>query len=225
MKCRTTLKLIKRNMSLQLYLLRHGETVYSRTGGYCGEIDPELTDNGQKMAEYFAKAHKEIAWDAVFVSPMKRTIATATPLCEAISMEMQFRDGLKELRYGKWEGLTNEFVKENYTEDYLRWLTEPAWNPPTGGETAVQLASRASLAVAEIQEMYPSGNVLVVSHKATIRVILCGLLGIDMGRYRDRIDVPAASLSIVQFGALGPMLKALGDRSFMDAELRALSGT
>ena len=52
-----------------------------------------------------------------------------------------------------------------------------------------------ALAVAEIQEKYPSGNVLIVSHKATIRVILCGLLGIDMGRYRDRIDVPAASLS------------------------------
>ena len=212
-------------MSLKLYLLRHGETAYSRTGGYCGELDPELTDNGQKMAESFADAHQAIAWDAVFVSPMKRTIATATPLCQAVNIEMQFRDGLKELRYGKWEGLTNEFVKENYSEDYLRWLTEPAWNPPTGGETAVQLASRASLVVAEIQEKYPTGNVLIVSHKATIRVILCGLLGIDMGRYRDRIDVPAASLSIVQFGALGPMLKVLGDRSFMDADLRAFSGT
>jgi broad specificity phosphatase PhoE len=212
-------------MSLKLYLLRHGETAYSRTGGYCGDLDPDLTDNGQKMAEAFANAHKGIAWDAVFVSPMKRTIATATPLCEASGMEMQLRDGLRELRYGKWEGLSNEFVKANYSEDYLRWLTEPAWNAPTGGETAVQLASRASFAIADIQEQYPSGNVLVVSHKATIRVILCSLLGIDMGRYRDRIDVPAASLSIVQFGALGPMLKVLGDRSFMDDELRALSGT
>ncbi|ELS31116.1 MULTISPECIES: histidine phosphatase family protein [Pseudanabaena] len=212
-------------MSLNLYLLRHGETIYSRTGGYCGELDPELTDNGAKMAIAFGKAHQAIAWDAVFVSPMKRTIATAKPLCEAIGAEMQFREGLKELRYGKWEGLSNEFVRENYKDDYLRWLSEPAWNPPTGGETAVQLASRASLVVAEIQESYPSGNVLVVSHKATIRVILCNLLGIDLGRYRDRIDVPAASLSVVQFGALGPMLKLLGDRSFMDAELRVLSGT
>ncbi|WP_055073873.1 histidine phosphatase family protein [Pseudanabaena sp. 'Roaring Creek'] len=212
-------------MSLNLYLLRHGETTYSITGGYCGELDPDLTDNGVKMAIAFGKAHQAIAWDAVFVSPMKRTIATAKPLCEAIGAEMQFREGLKELRYGKWEGLSNEFVRENYKDDYLRWLSEPAWNPPTGGETAVQLASRASLVVAEIQEIYPSGNVLVVSHKATIRVILCNLLGIDLGRYRDRIDVPAASLSVVQFGALGPMLKVLGDRSFMDAELRSLSGT
>ena len=87
-------------MSLKLYLLRHGETAYSRTGGYCGDLDPDLTDNGEKMAAAFAKAHQAIAWDAVFVSPMKRTIATAKPLCEAIGMEMQFRDGLRELRYG-----------------------------------------------------------------------------------------------------------------------------
>lgn len=212
-------------MSLKLHLLRHGETTYSRTGSYCGEIDPELTDNGEKMAIAFANAHNAIAWEAIIVSPMKRTIATATPLCEAVGMKMQLHDGIKELRYGKWEGLTNEFVKENYSEDYLRWLTEPAWNPPTGGETAVQLASRASLVVAEIQEKYTSGNVLVVSHKATIRVILCGLLGIDMGRYRDRIDVPAASLSIVEFNSLGPKLTVLGDRSFMDDNLRSLSGT
>ena len=212
-------------MSLKLYLLRHGETVYSRTGGYCGDLDPDLTPEGQQMAVAFANAHSAIAWDAAFVSPMKRTIATATPLCDAVGIGMQLRTGLRELRYGEWEGKTNEFVKENYADDYVRWLTEPAWNPPTGGETAVQLASRASLAIAEIQEQYPSGNVLVVSHKATIRVILCTLLGIDLGRYRDRIDIPAASLSIIQFGALGPMLKVLGDRSFMDASLRSLAGT
>ena len=212
-------------MSLKLYLLRHGETVYSRTGGYCGDLDPDLTPEGQQMAVAFANAHSTLAWEAAFVSPMKRTIATATPLCDAVGIGMQLRTGLRELRYGEWEGKTNEFVKENYADDYVRWLTEPAWNPPTGGETAVQLASRASLAIAEIQEQYPSGNVLVVSHKATIRVILCTLLGIDLGRYRDRIDIPAASLSIIQFGALGPMLKVLGDRSFMDASLRSLAGT
>ena len=212
-------------MSLKLYLLRHGETVYSRTGGYCGDLDPDLTPEGHQMAVAFANAHSAIAWEAAFVSPMKRTIATATPLCDAVGIGMQLRTGLRELRYGEWEGKTNEFVKENYADDYVRWLTEPAWNPPTGGETAVQLASRASLAIAEIQEQYPSGNVLVVSHKATIRVILCTLLGIDLGRYRDRIDIPAASLSIIQFGALGPMLKVLGDRSFMDASLRSLAGT
>jgi broad specificity phosphatase PhoE len=212
-------------MSLKIYLLRHGETIYSRTGGYCGRIDPDLTPEGIQMAQAFGEAYRTLPWEAVYVSPMKRTVATAKPLCDAIGMEMQLRDGLKEIDYGEWEGKTAEFVKEHYPEEYIRWLTEPAWNPPTGGETSVQISSRASLVVAEIEEKHRDGNVLVVSHKATIRIVLCGLLGIDLGRYRDRIDMPAASVCTVKFDIHGPLLQGLGDRSYMSAELRNLPGT
>ncbi len=212
-------------MSLHLYFLRHGETIYSQTGGYCGELDPDLTPEGLQMAEAFADAYQSLAWTAVYVSPMKRTIATAKPLCEATGIEMQLRDGLKEIRYGQWEGKNQEEVKEHYLEDYIHWMTEPAWNAPTGGETAIEIASRASLVIAEIENRYTNGNVLVVSHKATIRIILCNLLGIDLGRYRDRIDCPAASLSVVKFDVHGPLLQRLGDRSYMDEALRSRPGT
>ncbi|MGL5880589.1 MAG: histidine phosphatase family protein [Xenococcaceae cyanobacterium] len=212
-------------MTLKLYLMRHGETVYSRTGGYCGELDPELTPEGMLMAKAFADTYRKLPWEAVYVSPMKRTIATAKPLCDAVGREMQLRDGLKEICYGEWEGKTAEYVQQHYGEDYINWLTEPAWNAPTGGETAVEISSRADLIIAEIEQKHKDGNVLVVSHKATVRIILCGLLGIDLGRYRDRIDMPAASISIVKFGKYGPMLEQLGDRSYMQESLRFLPGT
>jgi broad specificity phosphatase PhoE len=212
-------------MSLTLYLLRHGETVYSKAGGFCGDLDPELTDDGLQMAQAFANAYRNLHWNAVYVSPMKRTIATATPLCQAVGLKMQLREGLKEIRYGEWEGQTTAFVKDKYADDYVRWLTEPAWNPPTGGETAVQVASRASLVVTEIEEKYNEGNVLVVSHKATIRIVLCALLGIDLGRYRDRINTLVGSVSVVRFEAHGPLLERLGDRAHLDARLLALPGT
>ena len=208
-------------MSLQLYFLRHGETIYSETGAYCGELDPELTVEGTQMAQAFADAHRSIAWTAVYVSPMKRTIATAKPLCDALGLRMELRDGLKEIRYGKWEDKSVEFVKQHYWDDYIHWLAEPAWNAPTGGETSVEIASRASLVIAEIQEKYATGNVLVVSHKATIRILLCDLLGIDLGRYRDRIDMLAGSVSIVKFDLHGPLLQVLGDRAYMGQDLRS----
>jgi len=212
-------------VSLTLYFLRHGETIYSETGAYCGELDAELTAEGVQMAEAFAQAYRSIPWTAAYVSPMKRTIATAKPLCEALGLEMQLRDGLKEIRYGKWEDKSVDFVKQHYWDDYIRWLAEPAWNPPTGGETSVEISSRASLVIAEIQEKYAKGNVLVVSHKATIRIILCELLGIDLGRYRDRIDMPAGSVSIVKFDVHGPLLQVLGDRAYMGEDLRSRPGT
>lgn len=206
-------------MNLSLYFLRHGETTHSQIGGYCGELDPELTQSGFKMAQAFADAYQLIPWSAVYSSPMKRTIATSRPLCEATGLDLQLREGLKEINYGQWEDRTPEYVQKHYAEDYVRWLTEPAWNPPTGGETSVQVASRAALIVAEIEEKFLSGNVLIVSHKATIRIILCSLLGIDVGRYRDRIDMPVASVSVVKFDAHGPMLQRLGDLAHLPVEL------
>jgi broad specificity phosphatase PhoE len=212
-------------LSLILYFLRHGETIYSETGAFCGELDAELTPEGVAMAKAFAEAYHSISWTAVYASPMKRTTATAKPLCDAAGLEMQLRDGLKEIRYGKWEDKTVDFVKQHYWDNYIRWLAEPAWNAPTGGETSVEISSRASLVIAEIQEKYAAGNVLVVSHKATIRIILCALLGMDLGRYRDRIDMPAGSVSIVKFDVHGPMLQVLGDRTYMSKELRSRPGT
>ena len=212
-------------MTLKIYFLRHGETPYSRTGGFCGDLDPDLTAVGTQMAQAFADTYAKLAWTAIYVSPMKRTIATAKPLCNAITSEMQLREGLKEIRYGEWEGHTSEDVKQRFGEDYIRWLTEPAWNPPTGGETAVQIANRAMPVITEIEQTHSTGNVLVVSHKATIRIMLCSLLGIDLGRYRDRIGVLAASISIVRFDEHGPLLEVLGDRSYMPAALQALPGT
>ena len=151
---------------------------------------------------------------------MKRTIATAKPLCDALGLEMQLRDGLKEIRYGKWEDKSVDFVKQHYWDDYIRWLVEPAWNPPTGRK----ISSRASLVIAEIQEKYADGNVLVVSHKATIRIVLCGLLGIDLGRCRDRIEMLAGSVSIIKFDIHFP-LQVLGDRAYMGEELRTRPGS
>ncbi len=212
-------------MSLTLYLLRHGETVYSKTGDFCGDLDPELTEDGLQMAAAFAEAYGKLSWNAVYVSPMKRTIATAAPLCQALGLPMQLRQELKEIRYGEWEGQTAAFVKDKYADDYMRWLAEPAWNPPTGGETAVQIASRAALVIAEVEQKYTEGNVLIVSHKATIRIILCALLGIDLGRYRDRINTLVGSVNVVRFEAHGPLLERLGDRAHLDQRLLALSGT
>ncbi|WP_448561946.1 histidine phosphatase family protein [Trichothermofontia sp.] len=212
-------------MNLKIYFLRHGETTASRTGGYCGALDMDLTDAGTQMAQAFADAYQDLPWAAVYASPLRRTVATAKPLCEAIGLEMQLRAGLREIEYGQWEGLSVEQVRQQYDEDYVRWLTEPAWNPPTGGETAVHVASRASLVMAEIEEKHPDGNVLVVSHKATIRILLCSLLGIDLGRFRDRIDMPVASVSVVKFDVHGPLLQCLGDRSHLPSDLRALPGT
>ncbi|AVH69444.1 histidine phosphatase family protein [Nostoc sp. 'Lobaria pulmonaria (5183) cyanobiont'] len=212
-------------MTLNLYLLRHGETTFSQSGNFCGKTDAQLTSEGIQMAESFADVYQSLLWEAVYVSPMKRAIATAKPFCDAIGMNMQLRDGLREGSYGSWETLSKSFVQENYAQNYVKWLTEPAWNAPIGGETAVDIANRSMPVIAEIQEKHPQGNVLVVSHKATIRILLCSLLGIDLGRYRYRVNILVASVSMVKFDVNGPLLEILGDRHHIPDRIRSRPGT
>lgn len=211
-------------MSLKLFLLRHGETTFSQSGGYCGVLDVGLTEAGQAMAEAFATEYQGLEWKAIYSSPLKRTLSTAQPMVKASGLELRIREGLREANFGDWEGKSKAEVDGQLGEDYRDWMTEPAWNPPTNGETAVQIASRAMAVIAEIEDKHTNGNILVVSHKTTLRIILCSLLGIDLGRYRDRLDYPAASLSVVSFGKYGPMLERMGDRSYMPQALRDREG-
>ncbi|AFZ20071.1 histidine phosphatase family protein [Allocoleopsis franciscana] len=212
-------------MSLKLYLLRHGQTDCSRLNAFCGSSDPELTPEGVKMAEAFANAYRSTPWEAIFCSPMGRTQATAKPLCEAISLKPELREGLKEINYGEWEGKTPEAVSHEFHDDYILWTADPAWYPPTGGELAVAIAHRALQVIEEIKHRFPTGNVLIVSHKATIRIMLCSLLGIDVGRFRFRLGCPVGSVSIVEFGTHGPLLHALAERIHLEQHLRSLPGT
>ena len=212
-------------MTLTLYLLRHGQTEYSRSNAFCGSVDPELTEDGIEMAQTFAVAYQSLEWQAIYASPMQRAIATATPLAEKLGIELELRDGLKEINYGKWEGQTVPTVSSEYHDDYIRWTADPAWYPPTGGELAVAIASRALVVIEEIKQRYSSGNILIVSHKATIRIILCSLLGVDVGRFRFRFGCPVGSVSKVEFGAHGPLLHSLSDRTHLSQRLRTLPGT
>jgi probable phosphoglycerate mutase len=213
-------------MTLNLYLLRHGQTELSRADNFCGSgLDPELTADGLKMAEAFAAAYRTTAWRAVYSSGLKRAINTATPLCDALGLPLQVRDGLNEIAYGAWEGLSKERVEKIHHDDYLNWLDDPARHAPTGGELATAVARRSLQVLEEIKREYGEGRVLVVSHKATIRIILCSLVGIDLGQFRYRLACPVGSVSVVEFTSHGPLLQVLGDRSHLSESLRSLPGT
>jgi probable phosphoglycerate mutase len=213
-------------MTLRLHLLRHGQTAMSRANVFCGRgLDPALTPAGAAMAAAFASAYAHADWRGVYASPLQRAVTTAQPTATGADLSLELKDGLAEIDYGAWDGLEVEAVARDFHDEHERWIADPAWNPPTGGETAVALAQRVTHAIEEIRAAHPAGNVLVVSHKATIRVALCALLGVDVGRFRYRFGCPVGSVSIVEFGTHGPLAAAVADRSHLDTRLRELEGT
>ena len=213
-------------MSLTIYLLRHGQTALSREDVFCGSgLDPELTPDGLLMAQAFSRAYRSTPWHAIYTSKLQRGLASAKPISEELGIEIQQRAGLNEIAYGEWEGKTKQTVAGDYHDDYVSWLADPAWHAPTNGELAITVASRSLQVIDEIKGNFADGPVLIVSHKATIRIILCSLLGIDVGRFRYRLACPVGSLSIVEFSLEGPLLHTLADRSHLSESLRALPGT
>jgi broad specificity phosphatase PhoE len=162
------------------------------------------------MAADFADAYKSLPWVAVFFSPLRRAVAKPKHLCEAAGILMQLKEGLKEIAFGQWEGETPEDINREFHDDYVCWLTDPGWNAPTGGQKGIHIARRSSLVLEEIEKTYTTGNVLVVSHKATTRIMLCSLLGVDVGRFRDGISMPVASICIVEIAVHGPLLHMMG---------------
>lgn len=213
-------------MPLTLHFLRHGQTPDSRANQFCGSgRDPSLTPDGEAMAAAFAAAYANIPWTAIYASPLTRAMQTARALADRTGRPIEPRAELAEIAYGAWEGLTATQVDRDFHDDYVRWTADPAWNPPTDGEQAVAVARRVRSLIDDLAALLADGPILLVSHKATIRIALCSLLDIDVGRFRYRLGCPVASLSVVELTPHGPLLHRLADRAHLDQRLRDLPGT
>jgi len=210
---------------MNLYLVRHGQTPASRENRFSGRIDPSLTDAGHAMAQALAEAYGRLPWAAVYCSPMLRTRQTAEPLCRSAGVEPVMEPGLREIDYGEWDGMLQDEVKARWPEAFAYWAADVASRGAPGGETAFDVAGRAMAVVERIRTRHREGNVLIVSHKATLRIIACALLGLDVRLFRERIAQPVAAVSEFEIRPSGPLLKRLGDRSHLSEELRTLQGT
>jgi probable phosphoglycerate mutase len=196
---------------LTLHLVRHGDTPQAADGSFAGDIDPPLTDRGLAQAEAVGRLAAKMSLAAVYVSPKLRARQTAEPILRASGLEAVIDDGLREIAYGAWEGRHESDIKAEEPEAFAAWVQDPALVSPPGGESAFAIAARALPVLLRARREHPTGNVLFVSHKATIRVMVCALLGVPLGRFRDRIACPTASLTTFEFGERGGMLTRLGD--------------
>jgi probable phosphoglycerate mutase len=183
----------------RVFLIRHGATILSAEDRFAGATDVPLSDEGRRQAARLAARLKEEPITAVYASPMGRTIETARILAGPHGLEVEQRDGLREISHGHWEQMTREEVEAQFPEEASEWEKDPYTFAPAGGESGLAVTARALPTLIDLVRAHPGGNILVVSHKATIRLILSSLLGFDPRRYRDNLDQSPAALNIVDF--------------------------
>jgi alpha-ribazole phosphatase len=210
---------------MNLYMVRHGQTADSRENRFSGSSDPPLTMVGEAMVQAFAEAYASLTWDAIYTSPMLRARQTADPLCRLTGVQATLEDGLKEIDYGEWEGLRQAEVKQRWPEAFDYWADDVASRGTPGGETAFHVAARAMRVVEAIRARHQRGNVLLVSHKATLRVITCALLGLDVRLFRERIAQPVCAVTMFALTGATALLTLLGDRTHLSEERKNQEGT
>jgi broad specificity phosphatase PhoE len=183
----------------RVFLVRHGATILSAEDRFAGATEVPLSDEGRRQVSRLALRLQGEPIAAVYASTMGRTVETARILAEPHGLEVQQRDGLREISHGRWEQMTRVEVEKEYPEEAMEWEKDPYTFAPAGGESGLAVTARALPALIELVRAHPGGNVLVVSHKATIRLLLSSLLGFDPRRYRDNLDQSPAALNIVDF--------------------------
>ena len=183
----------------RIFLVRHGATVLSAEDRFAGSTDVELSEEGRRQARRLGERLASEGMDAAYASPMRRTLETASLICAAHGLEVQPRDGLREINHGRWEQMTRAEVEGRFRDEYEAWEADPFTFAPLGGESGVAVMARALPVMREIVTTHAGKNVLVVSHKATIRLVISSFLGIDARGYRDRLDQSPCSLNMLDF--------------------------
>ena len=183
----------------RLYLVRHGATQLTAEDRFSGAIGVDLSVEGRAQAERLAERLASEPISAVYASPLSRTVETATILAMPHRLPVVQRDGLREISHGHWEGMSRQDVETQFADEYAAWDADPFTFAPDGGESGVQVLARALPVIREVVVTHVGQNVLVVSHKATLRLLLSSLLGFDERGYRDRLDQTPACLNVIDF--------------------------
>ena len=183
----------------RLYLVRHGATQLSAEDRFAGDIGVDLSADGRSQAERLAVRVRDHSISAIYSSPLSRAVETARIIATGCGLEPRVSDGLREIHHGHWEGLTRQEVETRFAAEYSAWEEDPFTFAPDGGESGVSVLARALPALREIVVRHAGLNVLAVSHKATIRLLLSSLLGFDPRGYRDRLDQAPACLNVLDF--------------------------
>jgi probable phosphoglycerate mutase len=186
-------------MATRVFLIRHGATTWSAEDRFSGATEVALSDEGRKQALALAGRLGNEPIAAIYASPMGRTVETAEIVARPHGKELQLRDGFREICHGRWEQLTRHEVDQRFPEEAAAWEEDPYTFAPLGGESGLAVTARALPALIEVVREHPGETVAVVSHKATIRLLLSSLLGFDPRRYRDNLDQSPAALNVVDF--------------------------
>lgn len=167
---------------MKLFLVRHGQTDWNIAGKIQGSRDIELNATGIKQAQDLSSKilQDEYKFSKIYSSSKIRAVKTAEILSQATNVEYVSIDGIEEINFGDWEGLSWVEVEEKYPIKYEEWFGNRRYTKPPKGETYDEMLQRVLNVLRKIMSE-SSDNVIIVTHSAVIMCIQCFLTNTSFG--------------------------------------------
>jgi broad specificity phosphatase PhoE len=149
-----------------------------------GRADVNLDEVGIKQAELLGKYLSNWELEAIYSSPVKRALDTANIVARYQKVAVRIAEGLIDFDFGEWQSLPEQEVKRRYPAILNEWHNNPDKVKMPGGESLEDVRMRAVEVVSDVLSKH-QGNVLLVSHRVVIKVLICYLLGLDNSHFRN----------------------------------------
>ena len=178
---------------VRIILARHGHVDWLAPERFRGRAELPLSDLGRRQAQAVAR-YIAATWkpDAVYTSPLGRCRETGAEIAAPFRLELRPVDGLADIDYGEWQGLTRDQAQERWPDETELWFRTPHIAAIPGGETLAALLSRTSAALRDILWRHPDQTVVLVGHDSVNRVLLLFALEAPLSRYWHLRQEPCA---------------------------------
>jgi broad specificity phosphatase PhoE len=163
----------------KIILVRHGQTAWNKEEIFRGRIDIDLDDIGVQQAKFLSQSLSKLQINAVYSSPLKRALNTATIIANYNELEVNIDEHFIDINYGNWEGKSLSEVKETFKDLYQKWTKDPHLLRIPDGETLDEVRMRAVTGLNQIIAKHKEETIVIVSHRVVNKVLICALLGLD----------------------------------------------
>jgi len=197
-----------------IYLIRHGQTDWNRNKIFRGRADVPLNERGRAEARALGRGLEHVRPAACYSSPLSRAMETAEAALGAHSLDIKADEGVIDIDYGEWQGLSDAEVSGRYTDMYRRWHETPHRVRFPGGESLAMVKRRALASLERIRKDHPEQTVFVVAHRVVTKVIMCAALGLGNSAFW-KIRQDNCACNIIELSAKGAVVALMNDTCHM----------
>lgn len=181
-----------------------------------GRADLDLDEVGIKQAEVAGERLTRCKASALYSSPLKRAMSTANALSRCLGLAVEPLEGLIDIDYGRWQGLSPEEAALRDGALYTLWLERPHQVTFPGGESLSQMRDRATSAMKSVLKRHPEETIALVSHKVVCKVLVLSLLGLDNSHFWE-VAQDVCAINVFQVWDETPVVALLNDTCHLKA--------